>query len=218
MALTQVDSGLIESGAALENIGAGNITSTYLASGAALTNIGTGNITTTYIANAAVTPAKLSQKLTLGTAVASTSGTNIDFTGIPSWVERITVMFAGVSTNGTSIIQIQLGDSGGIETTGYVGAASYLDNAASADTGSYTSGIALSRINTAASTWNGSVVITNLNSNIWVANGLTANPEIPRTNPTAASKTLSDVLDRVRITTVNGTDTFDAGTINILYE
>jgi hypothetical protein len=113
---------------------------------------------------------------------------------------------------------IQLGDSGGIETTGYVGAASYLDNAASADTGSYTNGIALSRINTAASTWNGLITICNVNANIWAANGTTANPEIPRTNPTAASKTLSDVLDRIRITTVNGTDTFDAGSINILYE
>jgi len=55
--------------------------------------------------------------ITSGTAVASTSGTSIDFTGIPSWVKRITVMFDVVSTNGSAIILIQLGDSGGIETT-----------------------------------------------------------------------------------------------------
>jgi len=156
--------------------------------------------------------------LTQDTAKASTSGTSIDFTGIPSSVKRITVMFNGVSTNGTSIILIQLGNSGGIETTGYVGAASYLDNAGSADTVSYTNGIALSSINTAASTWNGLITICNVNANIWAANGTTANPQIPRTNPTASSKTLSDVLDRIRITTANGTDTFDAGSINILYE
>jgi len=52
-----------------------------------------------------------------GTAVASTSGTSIDFTSIPSWVKRVTVMFAGVSTNGTGSYLIQIGDSGGIETS-----------------------------------------------------------------------------------------------------
>ena len=49
----------------------------------------------------------INSAITAGTAVASTSGTSIDFTGIPSWVKRITVMFNGVSTNGTSNIQIQ---------------------------------------------------------------------------------------------------------------
>jgi hypothetical protein len=58
--------------------------------------------------------------LTLGTAQASTSGTSIDFTGIPSYVKRVTVMFSGVSTNGTSLVQVRLGDSG-LETTGYLG-------------------------------------------------------------------------------------------------
>jgi hypothetical protein len=53
--------------------------------------------------------------ITSGTAVASTSGTSIDFTSIPLWVKRITVMFAGVSTNGTSPFLVQLGDAGGIE-------------------------------------------------------------------------------------------------------
>ena len=48
-------------------------------------------------------------QLVSGTAVASTSGTSIDFTGIPSWVKRITVMFNGVSTSGTSFKQIQIG-------------------------------------------------------------------------------------------------------------
>jgi hypothetical protein len=29
---------------------------------------------------------------------------------------------------------------------------------------------------------------------------------------------LSGTLDRIRLTTVNGSDTFDAGSINIIYE
>jgi hypothetical protein len=155
--------------------------------------------------------------LTLGTAV-SVSGTSVDFTSIPSWVKRITVLFAGVSTSGTSIIIIQLGDSGGFETSGYSGVASYLDNAASAASTATTTGIALSAINTAPSTWNGEISISNYTGNGWTASGTTANPEIPRTNPTGYNKILSDRLDRIRITTVNGTDTFDAGILNIIYE
>ena len=61
------------------------------------------------------------QRIVRGTAVASTSGTSIDFTGIPAWVERITVMFSGVSGSGTSNFLLQIGDAGGIENTGYSG-------------------------------------------------------------------------------------------------
>ena len=68
--------------------------------------------------------------LVSGTAVASTSGTSIDFTSIPSWVKRITLMLAGVSTNGTSDPLIQLGDSGGIENTGYVAGAAVITSGA----------------------------------------------------------------------------------------
>jgi len=85
----------------------------------ALSTIGTDSLTAL-----AVTPAKMSQKLTSGTAVASTSGTSIDFTGIPSWVKRITVMFNGVSTNGSSDNLVQIG-SGSVETTGYSSSAGY---------------------------------------------------------------------------------------------
>ena len=65
------------------------------------------------------------QVLTLGTAVASTSGTSIDFTSIPSTVKRITIMFDGVSTNGTSRGMIQIGTSSGVATSGYSGGAGY---------------------------------------------------------------------------------------------
>jgi hypothetical protein len=56
--------------------------------------------------------------ITSATAQASTSGTSINFTDIPSWVKRITVMFNGVSTSGTSIRQAQLG-AGSVTTSGY---------------------------------------------------------------------------------------------------
>ncbi len=156
-----------------------------------------------------------------GTAVAATSGTSIDFTSIPSWVKRITVMFSGVSTNGTSPPQIQLG-AGSVTTTGYLGA-----NSASTGTGTtnanFTSGFGIG-VNTsvwaAAAVVHGFVVLSlqNSSTNTWSACGSVASSAGAALFFTAGGIALSGTLDRVRITTVNGTDTFDAGSINILYE
>ena len=96
-----------------------------------------------------------------GTAVASTSGTSIDFTSIPSWVKRITVMFNGVSTNGTSLVQIQLG-SGSVTTTGYVSGATFATSTVGAV--SSTTGLVFSGI-TAANTRTGLTVLTNITGN-----------------------------------------------------
>jgi len=52
----------------------------------------------------------------------------------------------------------------------------------------------------------------------WISSSILASSGTARINIAAGSKSLSAALDRVRITTVNGTDTFDAGAINILYE
>jgi hypothetical protein len=153
-----------------------------------------------------------------GTAVASTSGTSIDFTSIPSWVRRITVMFSGVSTNSTSIIQLQLGDSGGVEITGYSSSATALINTGTVIGVNSTTGFALVGQTLAANLHSGIVTLTSLGSNIWACAGVLGNSAAASTFNNGGTKTLSDTLDRVRITTVNGTDTFDAGTINILYE
>jgi hypothetical protein len=151
-----------------------------------------------------------------GTAVASTSGTAIDFTSIPSWAKRVTVMFNGVSTGGTSLPQVQLGNAGGIETTGYVCFAGLIA-AASVVGASYTSGF-VSNLNNASNNLSGTMVLTFLGSNIWTATYSLGSPGSIALSLGGGSKTLSGILDRVRITTVNGTDTFDAGSINILYE
>jgi hypothetical protein len=160
----------------------------------------------------------VSTNIVSGTAVASTSGTSIDFTGIPSWVKRITVMFSAVSTSSTSLPQIQLGDSGGVETTGYNCAASSLA-AAAMSTVNATSGFVLNRAD-AASSISGQAVITLLDvaTNTWAFSSVFGLSNSTFLLVTGGSKPLSATLDRVRITTVNGTDTFDAGSINILYE
>ena len=142
------------------------------------------------------------------------TGTAVDFTGIPSWVKRITVMFSGISLNGTSSPLIQLGDSGGFETTGYLASSSA--GASGVVTTAYTTGFGI-RQTVAADTSSGSISFTNLTSNVWVGAGaLTINGS--SFCHVAGTKTLSDTLTQIRITTVNGTDTFDAGSINILYE
>jgi hypothetical protein len=147
-----------------------------------------------------------------GTAVASTSGTSIDFTSIPSWVKRVTVMFNGVSTNGSSNFLFQLGDSGGIETTGYQACGG---NYVAVTTS--TSGFP-SHNTSAGITTEGFIEFSTIGSNIWTGSGNFASVGAAQVVSIAGSKTLSATLDRIRITTVNGTDTFDAGSINILYE
>ena len=157
--------------------------------------------------------------LVSGTAVASTSGTSLDFLSIPSWAKRITVMFSGVSTSGTSNLQVQIGSSS-FTTSGYV---SYAVQSGTAGNGGITatSGFILTFAIAAGSVQYGSLVLTNLTSNTWVSS-LAAGGTDGSLNPVGRSGggsiALGGVLDRVRITTVNGTDTFDAGTVNLLWE
>ena len=147
-----------------------------------------------------------------------TTNTSLDFTSIPSWVKRITVMFDGVGTSSTSFKLLQLGDSGGIETTGYTSGAS--NAAGGGGFATSTSGFVLSVSTNSsnAETMFGAIILTNVASNTWVAQGAFHMPTYQVGNFVAGGKALSGTLDRIRITTVNGTDTFDAGTINIMYE
>ena len=156
-------------------------------------------------------------RLVRTTAVATTSGTSIDFTSIPNWVRRITVVFTSVSTTGTSPVQIQLGDSGGVETTGYTGTAVAIVSTNSLFIASYTSGAVLIGV-LATTVRSGSMVITNIDGNEWQFSSINANDDVGYLGWTSAIKTLSATLDRVRFTTINGTDTFDAGLVNIIYE
>ena len=153
-----------------------------------------------------------------GAAVASTSGTSVDFTGIPSWVKRVTVMLSGVSTNGTSPIIIRIGDSGGISATGYTTGYAEAINVSNTAAANPTTGFQLHTVNASTRETEAGVTITNVNSNLWLAFGVSTFSDYPSGTVVSGSKTLSDTLTQVRITTVGGTDTFDAGTINIMYE
>ena len=157
--------------------------------------------------------------LVSGTAVASTSGTSIDFTSIPSWVKRITVMFQGVGTSATSLKQIQLGSTT-IVTTGYISSGTVLAVTALGSTIPILTGFVINST-VASERLSGSITLNLQTSNTWVATHAMSNDNNTSTNHVfigAGQVSLGGVLDRIRITTVNGTDTFAAGSINILYE
>ena len=156
-----------------------------------------------------------------GTAQASTSGTSIDFTGIPSWAKRITIMFDGVSLSGSDQILVQLGDSGGLETTGYISGGAVTRDANTTNAGSSTSGFIIYHGAATTNFFYGTIRIESLTGNAWVASvsgtaGASGGAAATGISG-GGSKTLSATLDRVSVTRT-GTNTFDAGTINILYE
>lgn len=166
--------------------------------------------------NRAVTPAGvaavISASFVRGTSQASTSGTEINFTGIPSTVKRITVLFNEVSLSGNDRIVLQLGDAGGIETTGYTGNASDTANIALNSTF-----FNITATGNNAYIFSGSISLFNFNGNTWIESGLVSASSSVNTSTSGGSKTLSDVLTQLRITR-SGTNTFDAGAINIMYE
>ena len=152
-----------------------------------------------------------------GTSV-SASGTSVDFTSIPSWVKRITIMVQGVSTASTGAVVFRIGTGGTPTVTGYTSVITYAYGTNSVNTRTNTTGFFLEGSDSSYA-YNGNIFITNLTGNTWCCSGLIGNVvTTPYTAQMAGSVTLGGVLNIVRMTTTGGTDTFDAGNVNILYE
>lgn len=146
------------------------------------------------------------------------SGTSVDFTGIPSWVKRVTVMFDQISTNGTSPYIVQIGDSGGVETSGYTGSVASAENASATVAQTVASGFGLIAAVGAATTASGVLTLVRMGSLLWAASGTAGLSNGAVAASTGGSKSLTGSLDRVRLTTIGGVDTFDTGNVNVLYE
>ena len=174
---------------------------------------GSAGITTPGVTTAGLSTALY--PLVSGTAVASTSGTNIDFASIPSWVKRIMVMFVGVSTSGTSSVLLQLGTAGGVQTTSYLGTVNDGDTAAANQ--QFSTGFS-DNTSSAAIVRHGTYEFCLVTGNTWTCRFQTGFSNAAAVRQGAGSVALSGALTTVRITTGNGTDTFDAGSINIQYE
>ena len=179
----------------------------------------TGQTLTSPTITGAVVSSMASSVITSGTAVASTSGTNIDFTSIPSWVKRLTIMLNGISLSGSAHLLIQIGTGGTPTTSGYNSASSYATiNTSSSGGVTSTTGFIM-YFASAAYVDSGHFTITNISGNIWICSGMVGNTtSIPYTGQTGGNVSLGGTLNMLRITTSNGTDTFDAGSVNILYE
>jgi hypothetical protein len=157
----------------------------------------------------------VSTNIVSGTAQASTSGTSIPFTGIPAWVKRITIIFSGVSTSGASGMLVRLGPSGGLETTGYISSQS--QGSGSIATANSTVGF-LTGAGNAINVLSGLMTIVNISGNTWVENYTLGDGGSNAFSFGGGTKTLAGALTQLAIVTANLTDTFDAGSINILYE
>lgn len=145
------------------------------------------------------------------------TGATVDFTDIPAGVKRVTVMLNGVSSNGNNVMLIQLGASGGLATSGYIGSNARFTGSTLAASNWGGSGIDISQAGVAAAAMYGHVVITNISGNIWVISGSLSRYGSDYINVLAGAITLSGALTSLRALTTS-TDIFDAGTINILYE
>ena len=158
-------------------------------------------------------------QLVQGTAVTLTTQTSVDFTGIPSWAKRITVMYVGVSTSSTSNPQIQLGTGAGptFTTTGYA-STMIVTTAAAAATSVASTGFVFASPAAGSQVFSGAIVIANQTGNVWTSQGSVGANVATRSYVNSGSISLGAALTAVRITTVNGTDTYNAGSINILYE
>jgi hypothetical protein len=154
-----------------------------------------------------------------GTVSGTITVVGVDFLSIPSWAKRITLILNGVSTSGTANMRFRLGSAAGIETSGYSASAMYAGGGGggAADGGTSTAGF--DSYGDAGATANryGTYTFTYMGSNIWSMTGSHSLATFFVFSG-VGNKTLAGTLDRLRVTTTNGTDTFDAGSVNILYE
>jgi hypothetical protein len=184
----------------------------------ARTNLGLGSMATQNSNNVSITGGSIQGVgLVSGSAQSPTSGTVVDFTGVPSWAKRVTVILSDVDLSGSSNLLVQLGTSGGVVTTGYAAGFSAFGGGALSSSIN-TDGIRLQKGSGGGAPTPGIVTICKVTGNTWVGSGSVNGSTAGGGSIANGTITLSGTLDRVRVTSVNGTDTFTGGTINIMFE
>lgn len=169
--------------------------------------------------NAGASAATYSDPITLVAEQATTSGTTIDFTGIPAGVKRISIMLNAVSLSaGTDRLQIQIGISTGVETTNYLSCAANNATFVGSTTGFV---ITTGGGGNVASSGTITLTLQKSSTNTWCASGVLCVDTLGTPGSVFTSggrKSLAGVLDRIRLTNLVGTETFDAGSVSISYE
>jgi hypothetical protein len=173
-------------------------------------------VTDADIAFYTITPAKLAQRMTLVAQVNTNSGGFADFTGIPNWVKRITILLDGVSINSTTVPLVRIATSTGFVDSGYVSGGTFLPAGAGAVYHTSTTGFVIPAAS-ASAVHSGIIQICNISSNTWIYSYAGVNTGQSASSVAGGTKTLSAVLDRIRITT-NSANQFQSGAISIMYE
>jgi hypothetical protein len=215
-----VTAAITDSSVTTAKIADSNVTTAKIAdSNVTTAKIADSSVTTAKIADSSVTPAKLSQPLTLGTAKATTSGSIVEFTGIPSWVKRITMIFDGVGTNGANNLDLQIG-SGSYATSGYDTLCSYVGGSGSSVV-AFGGGFGIV-VGGSTGLCYGRYTLDLFGGNKYIGSGVfhvhTVGVAQYTMQSAGSSPVLSGPIDRIRIVVIGGANTFDSGSINIMYE
>ena len=216
MAITISGSGIVEA-----NIADGEVTSDKLATGIDATKLADGTVTSTelqYInslSSNAQTQISAAGGATVGTPYATTSGTTFTIaSGIPSTAKIIFISFNEISGDGVQNVCLRIGDSGGMETSGYKSTGAKIVTTTptiTADTIGF-------RVRTdTAINHNGlaTLVLGDSSANTWFFSSITTG----NTNQiewSAGIKSLSGTLTQVGLH-LAGAESYDNGSINVTY-
>ena len=153
----------------------------------------------------------------MGTVVATTSGTTVNLTDVPSGVKAVDITFNVVSTNGSSGVMLQIGPSGGVVTTGYSSTAYGSTDGA---TSTSTAGLLISRnpASNDALYGNAHLRLMNASTNTWTIDGMVGGRNGSGMCWFSGIIALAGPLIKLRLATVNGSDTFDAGDANTQWQ
>ena len=178
-----------------------------------------GTVTTGKIQDGAVTAAKLASgvgSFTLGTPVTA-SGSNVTFSSIPSTARLIMISFSGLSHNhgSNADLKVILGDSGGLETSGYTSNVVFTGSGGGIGGANYTNGHTFYYSASNSTTVYGIVFITAIDTTNHIYAISSQAGASDYIGHAAGSKSLSSVLTQIQVQSSSGA--LDAGTLNIMY-
>jgi len=156
-----------------------------------------------------------------GTAVATTSGTSVEFTGIPSAATRLTLLFAEVSASGTDNFKVQLGHSGAYYTSNYNSTGGWLGESEGYSEIGLTDGFAVHNVSGDSSSLNLRMTFTKLNNTAtgtsWIQDHQGGNANVNLRSGGGILTSVSTAVDRLKVI-FTGSNTFDAGSMNLTWE
>jgi hypothetical protein len=218
------------SGANITSLNATNISTGTLdiaRGGTGINAVGTAGNLLTSNGTAWISSAPAASGLISGTAQSLVGQNSVNFTSLPSGIKKLTVIIRNASTNGTSIPVVRIGAQNSIASaaTFYLGTQMAIISGGNPGSTADTTGVILNNSNAAANVYQGTVEFTALESNYtWAYSAQISLSNTTRLMINNGTIALGDYyvgaaeLSNVRLTTINGTDTYDAGTINIVYQ